>query len=101
MNTKQKVALWTGIIIVVIMGLFPPWLHTRIIDVIGALEVRTYYYDYPFILNAPQGNMLGKTHLDFKRLIIQWIIIAIIVGGFMKTFSKHRSPTNVKKGDQP
>ena len=99
MNTKQKVALWTGIVVVVIMGLFPPWLHTSIFDGPGSLEVRSYYYTTHFILNTPQGNMLGKAHLDFKRLIIQWIIIAIIAGGFMKTFSKHRHQTNDEKGN--
>ena len=32
MNKKQKICLWAGIVIIVLMGIFSPWMHDGRID---------------------------------------------------------------------
>ena len=69
MRTKQKIMLWIGIVIIVLMCLFPPWV--RIIEVEGSRIVsgtfylkpkRTRHYvgadDKQYLLSPPKPLMI-------------------------------------------
>jgi hypothetical protein len=67
MSKTQLIILWIGIVIFVLMGLFPP------------AQIRSSrggrYIEYEFILNS--------ANISFSRLFVQWAIVAIITGGLI------------------
>jgi len=63
MNKKQKIIMWFGITIFVLMGLFPPQ-SARWGDV---------YYD--FLLSTDTSD------LALAHLTIQWIIVSVLTVG--------------------
>ncbi len=67
------------------MGLFPPWVMTRLID--GA--VFTKAIGYSFIFASPED----ANTIDFLRLIVQWFVIIIITLALIFTF---KDPTKLK-----
>jgi hypothetical protein len=76
MNKKQKICLWIGIIVFVLMGLFPP--AEKPID----HYFRTIYgmqMEYRFLLHASGPIILSN-------LIVQWFIVSIITGGLIYSF---------------
>ena len=108
MNKKQIVSMWLGIIVFVLMGLFPPW----IIDVPwnakpGPFAGGRIDFEYGFIishsLQLPTSSNIennfekkSETHtdivldirhrIDFPTLIIQWLIVGAITIGLVLTF---------------
>jgi len=109
MNKKQKIWIWVGITIIVLMGLFPPWVVKQVIPK-GDWNIITLR-KYIFILKAPYFHYKAlpppppKSHpkyaeaymgiepefnhaeqIDITRLLIQWFIVALITGGLIVTF---------------
>ena len=72
MNKKQTKILWIGIIVFVLMGLFPPYEVTRIVDQAGKTIEGPIKYE--FFLSPP-------CDISFTRLIIQWIIVSVLTAG--------------------
>jgi hypothetical protein len=72
MSKTQLKILWVGIIIVVLMGLFPPEKKY------GSFTERLYISGYDFILNV--------SNIAFTRLLIQWIIVGVITAGLIYSF---------------
>ncbi len=69
MNRKQIIVLIIGISVIVLMGIYPPWIHRHR----GTVE------GYAFITNPP------KTYstIDLKRLGVQCGLVALVAGGFL------------------
>jgi hypothetical protein len=71
MNRKQKIVLWIGIVIIVLMCLFPPWV--RVIEIEGSRLLGTTLYEFPigsdgewwddihFLLSPPEPLMVIDT----------------------------------------
>jgi hypothetical protein len=72
MNRKQIKCLWIGIVVFIIMGLFPPFRWTS-----GG------FLGYRFLL-YPLG------HIDISRLFVQWVIVAAITGGLLLTLQERK-----------
>ena len=85
MNGKQKICLWIGIAVIVLMSLFPPWLYTQA----RITEVQTNA-GYHFLLTPPQpqGEVGYGIHLDMSRLFVQWIVIIAIAAGLIVSFQE-------------
>lgn len=68
MNAKQRGILIAGVILVLLIGLFPPW---------------TYVLGMPlgvhFIFAPPQTE--GIIQIDAYRLKIEYITLALVIGG--------------------
>ncbi|MHC4075741.1 MAG: hypothetical protein ACYSRZ_04930 [Planctomycetota bacterium] len=99
MNKTQLLVMWVGIAIVVLMGIFPPWV---VID-----ETNPFYVGYSFMFLPPDaGTWLSKHRhfkpkeyvgvIDFTRLLTQWLMVAVIVGGLIITF-KDKKPKDEQK----
>ena len=73
MNRKQKIGLWAGIAVVVLMGIFPPYLSQ-----LGGIPCDA---GYDFLLSH-QFN----AEINTKRLVVQWVIVGVITGGLIATF---------------
>ncbi|MFI5364967.1 MAG: hypothetical protein ACHQ4J_05025 [Candidatus Binatia bacterium] len=77
MNTKQRRLILFGIVVMVLMGLFPPWTKS--------VHVRQVHFQrpagYALIFEPPEPQGSESLEIDFVRLLIQWIGIALLVGG--------------------
>ena len=83
MNKKQKICLWIGIAIIVLMSLFPPWFYTHA----RITEVQTNAgYHFLLIPPLPYDKVGSGIRLDTSRLFVQWVVIAIITSGLIVTF---------------
>lgn len=97
MNKKQKFVLWIGIIILLLMALFPPWTTSYEISEMGIhrrgrfdpdpVEVKESVGGYGFILSPPRAAV----RVDTGRLLAQWVIVALIKSGLLYTF-KDKKP---------
>jgi hypothetical protein len=77
MNRKQIICLWIGIIIIVLMGIFPPWSAYK-----GDGEC---YLLHKFILFQPAEKNI-PARIDTGHLFVQWIMVAVVTGGLIFTF---------------
>jgi hypothetical protein len=70
----KRTIIWFGIIIIVFMALFPPWVVEGFRE--GGASFR-FDHGYSFILFPPnEGNMV---HVDLSRFIMQCVPIVIII----------------------
>ena len=83
MNWKQKICLWIGIVVIVMMGLFPPWMAT------APGEGNYVAGGYGFILFPRDqfGESLWLARIDFGQLAAQWAMVAVVTGGLIVTFA--------------
>lgn len=79
MNRKQKIVLWIGIGIFALMALFLP----LVISIQGVIEQQ----GYGFILIPPEKYC----HINTSRLYVQWIMVAVVTGGFIVTFKDKKN----------
>ena len=100
MNRKQKIVLWLGIAVIVIMGIYPPWVCERR-TVIGGQSVYKYtlepgpyswIHDPPEIAETTRPSYSGYTSqktakfIDLYRLGVQWCLVSLITGGLIFSF---------------
>jgi len=107
LNRRQKIALWCGVVAIVLMGLFPPWnwtyLSSKWIGAYTAAPSRVYepkFAGYSFITtdrllsNDRKDVKYGEvTHaswreggrIDLRRLCIQWALVALVTGAVIVT----------------
>ena len=88
-NEKQKKLIVAGIVVVIFMGLFPPWTYTFKAKTVENKEPT----GYGFILAPPEKksqNVACGIELDITRLSVQWIItlLATGLGVFLATTTK-------------
>ena len=81
LNVKQLVALWIGITIIALMGIFPPVKKTATKPELSPPSYRQVVaYDFLFT------DSLNE--IEYQRLLIQWLISAIITAGLVVTFEE-------------
>ena len=91
MNKRQTIVLWIGIIILVLMGIFPP-IHIDISDRFWRGDgPRPWEPGYDFLF-----TML-PSKISFSKLFIQWFIIAVVTGGLIVTFKDKKSKDDQKR----
>jgi hypothetical protein len=98
MNAKQIRILWIGIIIVVIMGLFPPVVGSYALRERGFRVYAGPRYDFLLTSSGAGLKITGDMKpvdaeyvsrnrrnwidvIDFQKLLIQWSIVAAIAAG--------------------
>ncbi len=103
MNEKQLTAMWIGIALIVLMGLFPPFVEHRLAEK-GIYKFIGYHHfltswvidkDDLKSLSTFQQNMVKRDSLrafeygiirqyvkiDYYRLRLQWFLVALIAVG--------------------
>ena len=88
MNRNQRICLWVGIAVFVLIGLFPPHYGRRVPrsgDNSSVLVTWAMAHGYWFLVSWSE-----KKAIDTERLCIQWAIVAVVTGGLILTF--HQSP---------
>ena len=81
LNKRQMLAFRCGVALIVLMGLFPPWVYTRDARSVHSRKSAGYYFI--FTPPAPEYNYSSNgVRLDVSRLLIQWLVVATSVAGF-------------------
>lgn len=95
MNKRQKITLWIGVIIFVLMGLFPPFSLSK--PELNRKANITEQPDfsvpaYGFLFSPPERYLRAdfryvevNTRLNFIVLFIQWAIVSILTFAVIKT----------------
>lgn len=78
LNRNQLASLWFGVLLIVAMGLMPPWRE--------ATHERNLL-TYAMIFSPPPPTPSGVT-IDFSRLIVEWVLAVVLTGGMIATFQK-------------
>jgi len=79
-DKKEKIVILVAIAIIIFMGLFPPWTYTYIMQ--GTCSEKATGYQFLFWPPAPEGgHWRFGIYLDFKRLFLQWVMVAISTFG--------------------
>jgi hypothetical protein len=86
-NKEQKFRLWAGIVVIVLMGIFPPGRH-RIPP--WRLRFKPAHYGYTFLLSA------NASDIAFKKLIIRWGIAGTVTFGLFYIF-RDKNPKGRQK----
>jgi hypothetical protein len=90
MNKNQKKVIMAGLVVIVLMGLFPPWVHT----VNVSTKLRTIKIEragnYGLLFSPPTPadketfvSGYWGVHLNVSRLLIQWILVMVVVCGLV------------------
>ena len=80
MNQYQKIFLMIGLVVIVVMGIFPPWhcaqlfSHSR-----GNVSLGYYFIGYP----PTRSPILYAVSVDVVRLSIQIVLVVLVTGIFM------------------
>lgn len=102
LNLMQKRIMLAGVAIIVLMGLFPPCIHSSAISsssTSGFLEKqpRPESGSYAFFFNLPGHSKSKRSdffyqhdyyHLAFGRLLIQWFLVFISTAALMIYFKE-------------
>jgi len=79
LNKKQEKCIWIGLIIFILMGLFPPWvsMYETGNSITGDYAGVAVYSSsgYGFILSPPTRR---PAWVDLTRLIPQWIMLTVL-----------------------
>jgi len=91
MNKKQKYCLWIGIVVIVLMGIFPPTRRGYFYkDHYGGFgpnkEERMKPLDYSFHSGYTFLFSAEVSDIGFGKLIVQWAVVAVVTGGLIFTF---------------
>jgi hypothetical protein len=70
MDARQRTIIWVATLMVVGMGLFPPWVCTGTRGVSAATG-------YHWIFSSPRSECL-VSGVDGQRLLIQWAMIVVL-----------------------
>ena len=89
MNRKQVVVMWAGIIVFVLMGLFPRWTME------GKMTTMSVYAlsQHRFLLSPPSrpygdtGKTVSYHRIDTTTLTIEWAIVVVVSGGLILTLT--------------
>lgn len=91
-NKKQRTILIVGIVVMILMGLFPPWTATYNYKSQHSQHPR----GYAFIATPPHFTLypIGSSGivLDISRLSLQWIVVLLATG--LGVFLSGRSNRN-------
>jgi len=86
MNNKQKKVILVAVAVIILMSLFPPWVHITYSRV-GPLS---YPRGYGFVFLPPATTKAYTSYdspgIDFSRLFLQWFIVALAAGGLVFMF---------------
>ena len=76
--------LWLGIIVIVLMCLYPPWIET--VRLPSSNIKGTNSAGYGFLWHPPStGSRYSGIAIDYSRLLLQFFAVGLITGGLLYT----------------
>lgn len=111
MNRKQKIVLLIGILVFVLMGLYPPWIY-RTFDLAPSVSGFSYqttdrfigyrWFSQGFLQYNDKTSFLSDRNIfliEKNRLFIQWFMVAVVTGGLAFIFKEPKNKTTTPKFD--
>lgn len=87
LKRRQSVIIISCITVLILMSLFPPWYHSIYISTNQHVAVEiTGTYAFAFCPPEPLLKSHGDfwiAHIDFSRLFIQWVLVALLTVGIV------------------
>ena len=84
MTRRQSIILWCGIVVILLMTVFPPVIKTEMVEGTEGSSFQTIIqHEYYFTKSAKK--------IFLERLFIEWFIAAVVTGGFIYAFRKRRA----------
>jgi hypothetical protein len=106
MNRKQKFTVWVGLVLIVSMGLYPPWTQRFTYNPNWGLRADTYSWIWgpgaPWVwpsvvpadeemqkvfMGAVRSAQYWESSLDASRLLLQWVLVCLLVGGLVRALA--------------
>lgn len=91
MNSYQKVTLLLGMIVVIAMSCFPPWVKVATANDL----IVEHPGGYHFLLAPPEvggaGGVVLTYRVDYERLYAQWILVFVVTGVWVLVFVGRRA----------
>ena len=91
-NREQLIVLWVGIALLSLIGLYPPWMYTLHMKSEGSTLQMQRAAGYHPLFEPPEpaspdsSNLyIDGVRLDFPRIGVQIIIVALVTGGLFWT----------------
>ena len=78
LNNKQRIIIMVGLVLFILMGLFPPWTYTC-----ARRSIREKPAGYALIIlpPKPENNAAAfGVRIDIIRLFVQWSVLAAATG---------------------
>lgn len=97
-NGRQKVVILLATLLIISTGLYPPWVRMGVMGPSLDIEYERYQYDWLFHppgitgIEDPDVEVAyaTKLHIDVRRLLVQWAMIAVAALGMVKTIGQKR-----------
>jgi hypothetical protein len=78
MNRKQRVAIVLGLVLLALLGLFPPWTDSLTAPMGYHQELPSGYH---FLFSTPRPfDDRHSITLDLKRLTVSWTVVLLLTG---------------------
>lgn len=109
MNIMQKLCLIAGIVAIIGMAVFPPWVQLFSFDAgsSGRVQYGPFEGKYSFFTTPPPvpkwfkesaitkdypGTVdLWRSSIDHKRLLLQWLLVCLTTAGLVLVFGEKKS----------
>jgi len=89
MNQKQQWVMWTAIVVVCAMCLFPPWTNTARFPDFDPPDTPGGYAPITSPPTNPHNEPpIGGVQIDFGRLFLQMVIVASLTAGAYLKFKE-------------
>src|SRR5436190_23824293 len=80
MSKPALIALWIGVLLIVALGLFPPWIGLQSWEISGGTPHRVGYtvfgeIGHRFLLTSTWDSSSSCRIIDLTRLIAQWGVV--------------------------
>lgn len=99
MNRKQRICVWTGVVAIVLMGIYPPWMDAIVIDdsLDGNVVIKRDL-GYHHITRPIWKRHIGA-RVNTGRLCVQWFAVTFVTGGLIAAFAekKDKKPKDEEK----
>ena len=97
MNKKQKAVILIGVVIILVMGIFPPWIYVyhRAVSMSGkGVDIFSEKSaGYVLVFKPPPPEKESEPYgirLDSNRLLAQWAMVILAVIGLTLVFQKRK-----------
>ncbi|MCD6217403.1 hypothetical protein J7L05_06045 [bacterium] len=93
MNKNQLIAMWIGIALFILMGLFPPFIDCRLAED-GIYKFRGFHF------YVTSGIRYYDAKIDYYRLRHQWLLLVVLTVGMIITAGQSGKPVKSKRQDE-
>lgn len=81
MQARQKNWICLGIAVMVVLGMYPPWVS--VFPVLAGHVTATRPIGYAWLFSSPPPSNENGLAIDLARLLVEWAIVGLLTAGFV------------------